>query len=1020
MVRKASEGRGRRFRSPGYRPRLDVLESRIVLSFFPPTGYVAGSNPTATAVADFNSDGHADIVTVDSTSVDTVSVLLGNGDGTFQAAKSSAAGSTPTAVAVGDINGDGHPDLALTNATSTGVVSILMGNGDGTFQAPVSYTIGNNPTSVALADVNGDGHPDLITASAGAGTVSVLLNDGSGTFGPKTDYAAGPSISSLVVSDLNGDGHADIVAANHVSAGTVSVLLGNGDGTFQPATSYSSGSSPDSMHEGDFNDDGIPDIEFQNDYPGWVSVMRGRGDGSFDPPEIINHFASAESTEVGDFNGDGQQDIVERINTGVELQLGEGDGTFYPEVTYTFSGAPNGPVSKGDFNEDGHPDLAGATNTGAVSVAVNAANDVALLAGAVGFKLSVPATSNEGAAIPATVTAVDASGNPVLDFQGTVYFSTSDPAATSPSFAYTFTAADMGTHVFNDALSLWTPGEQTIMVSTPYMPPATATIAVSAGPATHFAVAAPVAPATAGTPITITVIAADTYNYTATSYTGTVHFTSTDVQAGLPADYTFTAADAGVHTFPVTLKTATPTNTYATVTVTDTATPTITGSRPAITVLPAAASSLSLSGGAGPIGVTRLVTVTARDPYGNVATSDSGTVQLTSSDPQAVGMGTGTLTAGIGQFPVKLMTVGTQTITATDVANPALNGTETVVADPPVASGFVVAGFPSTTAGAAQSFRVTVINTIGGVATDYTGTVSFSSSDVQAGLPAAYTFTAADAGVHTFTATLKTAGTQSITIRDFPTSFSGTQQGIQVTPAAAASLTVTGPGANLAGASSTLTVVARDAFGNVATAYTGTVSFSSRDAQAGLPASYTFTAADAGVHTVSVVLKTAGIQTVNVQDTANASILGNPASSNVIAAAATHVTISVPSNIVAGTAFSVKVMAVDAYGNEASGYRGTVHFSTSAASGVLPADYTFTAADNGVHTFSVTLSSTGTHSLTVTDVNNSLVMGTVSFSVGTGSGGGGGSGSGGGTSGGGTSGGGTSGGGSGGGKGGTA
>ena len=401
-----------------------------------------------------------------------------------------------------------------------------MGNGDGTFQAPVTYTLGNNPTAVASADLNGDSRLDLVTASAGTGTVSVLLNNGDGTFGAKTDYAAGPSVTSLLVRDFNGDGHADIVAADHVGAGTVSVLLGNGDGTYQPEKSYSSGSSPNSLAEGDFNDDGIPDIEFQNDYPGWISVMLGNGDGSFRAPEIINNFASAQSTTEGDFNGDGQQDVAERTSTGVEVQLGRGDGTFYPEVTYALSTAPNGPETEGDFNGDGHPDLAGPTNTGTVSVVLNAADDVTNLAGAVGFTLSVPATTSEGVAIPATVTAVDASGNPVPAFRGTVYLTTTDPSATSPSFSYTFTPADNGIHTFTSALTLWTTGTQTVTASAPYMAAATGTVAVNPGPATHLAVGAPVAPATAGTPITVTVTAADTYNFTATSYTGTVHFSS--------------------------------------------------------------------------------------------------------------------------------------------------------------------------------------------------------------------------------------------------------------------------------------------------------------------------------------------------------------------------------------------------------------------------------------------------------------------------------------------------------------
>ena len=116
------------------------------------------------------------------------------------------------------------------------------------------------------------------------------------------------------------------------------------------------------------------------------------------------------------------------------------------------------------------------------------------------------------------------------------------------------------------------------------------------------------------------------------------------------------------------------------------------------------------------------------------------------------------LVNGAATVNVTFLTVGTQTITATDVANPALTGTVSSDATPPVAALFAVTGYPATTAGVANTFTVTVRDTIGQVATGYTGTVYFSSSDVQAGLPASYTFTAADAGVHTFTATFRTAG----------------------------------------------------------------------------------------------------------------------------------------------------------------------------------------------------------------------------------------------------------------------
>src|SRR5262249_38411315 len=150
----------------------------------------------------------------------------------------------------------------------------------------------------------------------------------------------------------------------------------------------------------------------------------------------------------------------------------------------------------------------------------------------------------------------------------------------------------------------------------------------------------------------------------------------------------------------------------------------------------------------------------------------------------------------------------------------------------------------------------------------YFGSVVFSSSDSQASLPGFYTFTTADAGSHTFSAILRTAGAQSLSVADF---FTGTPSGTQtlaVNPAAAASFTVAGFPATTAGVAHSVTVTAKDAFGNVASGYAGTVAFTSSDPIAGLPASYTFTAADAGVHTFSATLKRAGTQSFTVTDAA--------------------------------------------------------------------------------------------------------------------------------------------------------
>jgi len=203
-------------------------------------------------------------------------------------------------------------------------------------------------------------------------------------------------------------------------------------------------------------------------------------------------------------------------------------------------------------------------------------------------------------------------------------------------------------------------------------------------------------------------------------------------------------------------------------------------------------------------------------------------------------------------------------------------GDEHAVLLTPVASpSFTVTGFPSpTTAGVAGSFTVTAENANGTTNTGYAGTVQFTSSDPRAVLPANYTFTAADQGVHTFSATLKTAGSQSLTATDTATaSVFGTLSDIAVTPAAATHFVITGPTSVTAGTAFSITGTALDAYGNIATGYAGTVDFTSSDTTATLPSNYTFKAADKGVHTFTgLKLKKKGKQTITVKDTKTGSI----------------------------------------------------------------------------------------------------------------------------------------------------
>jgi hypothetical protein len=244
--------------------------------------YAAGSGPSSVAVGDFNGDGKPDLAVTNRES-NNVSVLLGNGDGTFQAAVNYGAGSGPVSVAVGDFNGDGKPDLAVANSdfsSGIGNVSVLMGKGDGTFQAAVNYAAGSHPGFVAVGDFNGDGKPDLAVTNqfsgdgsgSGSNNVSVLMGKGDGTFEAAVNYAAGSVPAFVAVGDFNGDGKPDLAVANGGS-NNVSVLLGKGDGTFQTAVNYAVGAYPALVALGDFNGDGKPDLAVANSGSNDVSVQ---------------------------------------------------------------------------------------------------------------------------------------------------------------------------------------------------------------------------------------------------------------------------------------------------------------------------------------------------------------------------------------------------------------------------------------------------------------------------------------------------------------------------------------------------------------------------------------------------------------------------------------------------------------------------------------------------------------------------------------------------------------------------
>jgi len=312
-------------------------------SFKFPTTYLVGSAPSSIVVGDFNGDGHPDIAVTGTT---TLVVLLGNGDGTFKMGESPFVGSGGgTAIAAGDFNKDGNLDLAVADFSGFQIF-VLLGNGDGTFQPKVSYPTGLNappysyPASVAVGDFNGDGNLDLVTANSNLGdsnntainTLSVLLGNGDGTFQPAVTTDITPQVTagiSLIAQDLNSDKKLDLAMANF-SNSAISTLIGNGDGTFRSPLNYAAGAGPLGIAVGDFNGDGFPDLIVSNDQADSVSLFLNDGTGNFVFNSSLSTGVFPAGLAVGDFDEDKKLDFV---------IANYGDGTFETYLTGTGPGA---------------------------------------------------------------------------------------------------------------------------------------------------------------------------------------------------------------------------------------------------------------------------------------------------------------------------------------------------------------------------------------------------------------------------------------------------------------------------------------------------------------------------------------------------------------------------------------------------------------------------------------------------------------------------------------------------------
>jgi hypothetical protein len=663
--------------------------------FVPAVGYDSGGyTGTAVAVGDLNGDGKLDLVVGNECASSGcpdgagVGVLLGDGDGTFQAAVTYRSGGSsgpfwPVSIAIADVNGDHTPDLVVANGGSN-TVGVLLGSGDGTFQPAVTYGSGEFfPVSVTVADLNDDGKPDIVVANECGpvtcdGWVDVLLGNGDGTFQPAVTYSSGGTYAKAVaVADVNRDGKPDLLVSGGTT-GAVGVLLGNGNGTFQPAKTYlTDGRYPDSLAVADVNGDGTLDLVAANSWSGTVAVLLGNGDGTFQAAVTYssgeNAVVQISSVAVADVNGDGHPDLLlttESVgangNNGgaVSLLLGNGDGTFQAAVEYPSGGYQTLGVAAADVNGDGRPDVLLANSCS--SNGYNCGGPINLTGGLVSVLLN-----NVGA--PPTTTSLVSSVNPadtrwVVTYTakvknqsggaltGTVLFQDGSMQIATVQLAnnqaaYSTSYAVKGTHsitaTYSGVLNIAAGSASPVLTETILNPYPTTTTVTTSGSPTYV-----------GQPVTFTATVMSTYGTIpdgelVTFYDGTKTMASVALVGGKAA-YTTSALSAKTHAIKATYVGDTkfrPSTGYV---------QQIVLKYPTTTTL---ASSLNPSNYGHPVTLTATVTSAGPAPTGGVIFK-SGSATLGSKTLNA---------SGVATLTTAKIPVGANTLTATYIGD-ASNG----------------------------------------------------------------------------------------------------------------------------------------------------------------------------------------------------------------------------------------------------------------------------------------------------------------------------------------------------------
>ena len=457
---RAAKHRGMKAR----RLKLESLENRQLMAFDTAVIYAGITGPRDIDTGDFTGDGYSDLVTANAGN--SLGLLLNRGDGTFQAGPNLPLDSPGMGVVVGDLNSDGHLDLTATLSgtritgyaygyygerypitVNVGTLKSFLGDGAGNFSAGAPQDLGDGRFfSLALGDLDSDGNLDLAATNWDGGEISVLLGNGDGTFAAPERLGVGAAPQGIDIADLDDDGALDLVTTNLY--GDVKVLLGVGDGSFQAPLAVSPG-GPNAQGQavGDVNDDGKFDLVvttfrayggcYYSCYTSYdsvgVNVLLGNGDGTFAPGNLyLADNSPLEPVELADFDGDGKLDIAAAsyASGNVNLLLGRGDGTFGAAAAYSTGGGGGGPadIVVADFNSDATLDIATA-NYGYSAVAVLFEGDSPPVPPSIGISDTSVTEGNSGTR-PASfaVTLSAPSAQPV-----TVAYSTSDGTAAATS-----------------------------------------------------------------------------------------------------------------------------------------------------------------------------------------------------------------------------------------------------------------------------------------------------------------------------------------------------------------------------------------------------------------------------------------------------------------------------------------------------------------------------------------------------------------------------------------------------------